>query len=133
MNTQRLRAGAGCVEIQHKGTTYLADESGTFTVPANIAGELVNLHVAAYVPDVAPIMAEPAPSNLYSASAFEGVTLDLSTVEARLLLVELESHARLGQQRFARFTDSAGVKHELTAGEISQVVAAARAKQFSAI
>ena len=67
----------------------------------------------------------------FTASAFEGVNLDLSTVEARLLLVELESYARLGLHHLARFTDSAGEKHELSAAEISQLVAQARAKQFS--
>src|ERR1700722_14441303 len=100
MTTTRISAGSGTIEINHRHVSYTADADGTFTVPSDIANELINLRVAVIAPDVAPNAPEtPAPSNLFQASAFEGVTLDLDTVEARLLLVELESHARLGLHR----------------------------------
>ena len=58
-DTVRIKAGAGCVEINHRHVTYLADESGAFVVPAAVAGELVNLRVAAYAPDTAPVAPQP--------------------------------------------------------------------------
>jgi hypothetical protein len=128
MNTARITAGAGCVEITHKSKTYLADDSGTFSVPADVAGELVNQRTAAYAPDAAPAVA-PAPSNIF-AVGFDAVNLDMDTIEARTLLLELESHARLGHLGTATFSDSAGQTFAFTAAEISQLVSSVRSRQF---
>ena len=54
-DTVRVRAGAGCVEINHRHVSYLAAADGSFSVPVEVAGELVNLRVAAYAPDPAPV------------------------------------------------------------------------------
>ena len=87
MNTARIRAGAGTVEITHRQVTYLAAADGSFTVPSEVAGELTNMHVAVIAPDAEPV-AEPAPSNVFTVGT-EAVTLDLDTIEARTLLLEL--------------------------------------------
>jgi hypothetical protein len=55
---------------------------------------------------------------------------DLDSLDQRVALLELESHARLGHLGMAHYADSAGAKHTLTAAEVSQLVAAVRAKQF---
>ena len=70
-------------------------------------------------------------NTIYAASNFEAVALDMDSVEARLLLIELESFAGLNPRDSAHFVDSAGDKHELTAAEISQLVHGARRKQFT--
>ncbi|HZZ21909.1 MAG TPA: hypothetical protein VFE60_04715 [Roseiarcus sp.] len=130
MNTVRIKAGAGCVEITHKSKTYLADDSGAFTIPADVASELLNLNVGVIVPDSEPANTAPAPSNVFAVSAFESVNLDMDTIEARTLLLELESHARLGHLGTATFSDSAGVVHTFSADEISQLISSARSRQF---
>jgi hypothetical protein len=63
MNTVRIKAGAGCVEINHRHVSYLADDSGAFIVPAEVANELVALRVAAFAPDPAPVAPQPTITN----------------------------------------------------------------------
>jgi hypothetical protein len=58
--------------------------------------------------------------------------IDLDTAKDQLLLLSLESFARMFPRESAHFVDSAGAKHELTAAEISQIVNGARKKQFAA-
>ena len=131
MTTTRISAGAGTVDITHRNVTYTADADGVFTVPSDIANELINLRVAVIAPDVAP-SAAPAPSNLFPASAFEAVTLDMDEASDRLLLSELESYARMFPRGSATFTDRAEVKHELSVEEISHLVYQIRSRQFAA-
>ena len=62
-DTVRIKAGAGCVEINHRHVSYVADDSGAFVVPAEVGAELVNLRVAAYAPDPAPVAPQPTITN----------------------------------------------------------------------
>ena len=128
MTTTRLRAGAGTIDITHRNVTYSVDAQGIFTVPSDIASELINLRVAVLAPDAEP-PSSPAPSNAFSVGA-ETVTLDLDSVDIRAKLLELESFARMNPKSYAHFANSAGSTFTFAANEISHLVHAVRARQF---
>ena len=112
-DTTRLRAGAGCVEITHRSDTFLADESGTFTVPSDVANELVALRVAVIAPDAAPV----APLAFNPVFNISGDVNLANDTNGRLLALELSHFASIHKSGEMRLTDSAGQRHMLSADE----------------
>ena len=118
-DTTRLRAGAGCVEITHRSKTFLADESGTFTVPSDVATELLNLRVAVIAPDAALVV--PLAFNpVFNVSG--GVNL-ANDANGRLLALEIAHFASIHKPGEMPVTDSAGQRHMLSAVECRNLAA----------
>jgi hypothetical protein len=119
MTTTRLSAGAGTLEITHRRVTYVADADGAFTVPSDIANELINLRVAVIAPDVAP--AAPLAFNpVFNVSG--GVNL-ADDANGRLLTLEIAHFANIHKSGEMPLTDSAGERHALSAEECRNLAA----------
>ena len=119
MNTTRLSAGAGTTSITQGHTTYVADADGIFTVPSDVANELVNLRVAVIAPDAAPV-APLAFNPTFNVSG--GVNL-ANDANGRLLALEVAHFASVHKSGEMPMTDSAGQRHMLSADECRNLAA----------
>ena len=121
--TVRLRATNGTVDIVHKDQHFAPDLDGIFTVPADVATELMRLPLGL---EVAPPPAEKLAFNRVF-NFCDGVTLADDT-NGRLLALELAHFGTLNLFGEMPFIDSAGERTTLTAGEARALSAEYRAR-----
>jgi hypothetical protein len=111
-NTIKMRPTGGTIDIVHNGQHFAQDLDGNFSIPADVAPELMRLHVGL---EVAPAPAEKLAFN--PVFNFDGGVTLANDVNGRLMALELAHFGQLNLFGELPFIDSNGQRVTLNAGE----------------